>query len=125
MEDITEPKKCAFVLEDDDALRKLFTYVLEEESFEVKAYANATSFKQSIRTQHPAIIIMDMILPDGNGIDICHDLKADPETAQIPIILLSAHSELHILAKGCQAEAYMPKPFDIHEFISSVEKFVN
>ncbi len=58
-------KKYVFVLEDNDDLRELFVHLLQEESYEVRAYSNATSFKESLKCQRPDVIIMDIMLPDG------------------------------------------------------------
>jgi len=117
-------KKCAFVLEDNDDIRELFTLLLEEEHLEVKAYPTAAAFKQSMQHEHPDIVIMDVMLPHGNGIEICHELKSNPATADIPIIMTSAHSDYHAIKDQCEAEAFVAKPFNIHDFLTKVNAFV-
>ncbi len=98
---------------------------MEEEALEVKSYPNAKCFKESILLTTPDIIIMDVMLPDGNGLDICSDMKSNPNTASIPIIMMSANNEILKMKEGCKAEEYIAKPFDINHFLSTVEKFVN
>ncbi len=120
----TTEKKCAFVVEDDDALRKLYTYLLQGEAFEVKACANIASFNHNLKVNRPSIIIMDLSLPDGNGLDLCRQLKENPETAKIPIIILSGHSELARVTKGCKAEAVLTKPFDLDDFLARITSMV-
>jgi DNA-binding response OmpR family regulator len=115
-------KKCVFVLEDNDELRELFTYLLEEESYEVHAYATAAAFRQSLEQSLPDLLVLDVMLPDGNGLDICCELKEDPKTANIAIIIMSAHAEIEDMKKKCDAEEFITKPFDIQNFIDKVEK---
>ena len=64
------------------------------------------------------------MLPDGNGIDICCELKKDPKTIDIPIIIMSAHAELSDMKEKCDAEEFIAKPFDIQNFVDKVEKHI-
>ncbi|MFD0941065.1 response regulator transcription factor [Pedobacter boryungensis] len=114
-------KKCVFVLEDDQSLRELFTLLLEEEEFEVKAYPTARTFKESLDKETPDIIVMDVKLPDGDGMQICAEVKADPQTSNIPIIMMSAHRDFNHI-HDCPAEAFIAKPFDINYFIDKVQQ---
>jgi two-component system phosphate regulon response regulator PhoB len=117
-------KKCIFLLEDNDDLRELFTYLLEEDDYEVKTYADATSFRKGIQTEtpHPNVILMDIRLPDGNGLDICKELKSNPELAYIPIIMMSAHMSKSQVKETCPADDFIEKPFDITTFLHSVQQ---
>lgn len=117
-------KKCVFVLEDDDDLRELITYLLEEEQYEVKTYPTAKTFLNSLDLEHPDLILMDVRLPDGNGLDICAKLKKDQLTAHIPIIMMSAHLDFLDAKDQCSAEAFIPKPFDLDNLIQKVNKYV-
>ena len=118
-------KKCVFVLEDDDDLRELITYLLEDENYKVKTYPTASSFKESILYEHPNLILMDVRLPDGDGMEICASLKADPKTAHIPIIMMSAHLDFLNAKDLCEAEAFIPKPFDIDNLIQKVKQYAS
>jgi DNA-binding response OmpR family regulator len=117
-------KKCVFVLEDNDEIRELFTYLLEEESYEVHAYPTAASFRESLEHSLPDLLVLDVMLPDGNGLDICCELKEDPKTESIPIIIMSAHAEISDMKKKCEAEEFIAKPFDIQNFIDKVQKHI-
>jgi DNA-binding response OmpR family regulator len=116
-------KKCVFVLEDDNDLRELFTILLEEERYHVKSYPNAHTFKQSLNHEHPDLVIMDVKLPDGNGMEICHELKAAQTTAHIPIIMVSAHHDFNLDKEKCEAEAFVAKPFDINDLMKKVNQY--
>ncbi|TCD00250.1 response regulator [Pedobacter frigidisoli] len=115
-------KKCVFVLEDNQDFRELFTLMLELEDYQVKSYPTAADFYESIQNEHLDVLLLDVMLPDGNGLDICQQLKADPKTSNIPIIMMSAHKELANLKVGCKAEDYIEKPFDIHQFLAKIER---
>ena len=115
-------KKCVFVLEDNDELRELFTYILEQESHEVQAFPTAAAFWERIGNFLPDLFLLDVMLPDGNGLDICCELKKDPKTAAIPVIVTSAHADLKQMNKKCAAEEFLAKPFDIYEFVDKVER---
>jgi DNA-binding response OmpR family regulator len=116
-------KKCVFVLEDNEELRELFTYILEEEAYQVFSYPNAKSFWESF-AQHgtPDMIVLDVMLPDGNGLDICCELKKDPATKGVPIMIMSAHAEITDMKTKCDAEEFIAKPFDIHNFVEKVDR---
>lgn len=115
-------KKCVFLLEDDTDLRELFTYLLEEDNFEVKSYPTGADFRKGIHQQTPDIFVMDVMLPDGNGLDICQELKNDPKTRAVPIIMMSAHKDIAALKGGCTADDFIEKPMDIHQFLAKVER---
>lgn len=117
-------KKCVFVLEDNEDLRELFTYLLEEESYEVHAYPTVAAFRKSLKCSLPHLLVLDVMLPDGNGLDICSELKADPITENIPIIIMSAHADISDMKEKCKPEEFIAKPFDIQNFIDKVEKHI-
>ena len=116
-------EKRVFVLEDDKDLRELITYLLENEHYLVKTYPTATSFLNSLDLEHPDLILIDVRLPDGDGMEICALLKKDQLTAHIPIIMMSAHRNFINAATQCQAEAFIPKLFDIDNLIQKINQF--
>ncbi|RZK39167.1 MAG: response regulator [Pedobacter sp.] len=118
-------KKCVFVLEDDEDLRELFEFLLRYDDFDVKTYADATSFRTGIHDDlpRPNLILMDIRLPDGNGLDICRELKSDPELKDIPVIMMSAHMDKAEVIGKCGSQDFLQKPFDIKDFIRRVEQF--
>lgn len=59
------------------------------------------------------LYILDIRLPDGTGIDVCNDLKNNPETSHISVILMSAHAKVYEIDNYCKANAFVTKPFDI------------
>jgi two-component system phosphate regulon response regulator PhoB len=114
--------KCIHVVEDDEDIRFIVEYVLREENYEVESFATASEFIVAIFDRKPDLIILDVMLPDGNGIDICRRLKTDEKTSFIPIIIMSAHAaEKSVLEEAC-ADDFINKPFDLDHFIDRVQK---
>lgn len=73
----------------------------------------------------PDLILMDIMLPDGNGLEMCRDLYADKSAAHIPVVLMSAHTaEYQVHRENC-ARDFIAKPFDIDEFIARVARQLN
>ncbi|WP_316771493.1 response regulator [Pedobacter frigiditerrae] len=116
-------KKCVFVLEDDESLRELLTILLEQEEYEVKTYGTVVSFKQHLEQEQPDLIIMDVMLPDGDGMQVCNEVKANAATQDIPIIMMSAHRDFSLVKHLCPAEAFINKPFDIDYLIKNVNRY--
>lgn len=118
-------KKSVFLLEDNLDLIELFTILLEEEFYQVSAFPTISLFNKVISNKLPDIFLLDIMLPDGNGADICEQLKNSPRTKHIPVILMSANTSAADIKKKCMADDFIAKPFDINEFIQKVNRYVN
>lgn len=118
-------KKCVYILEDNDDIRELISYLLTEENYDVKGYPTVESFKQKMLSAHPDMIILDVMLTDGNGIDVCDELKANKRTNDIPILMMSAHSYVQEIKQKCDAEDFISKPFDIDDLVSRVDRYLH
>lgn len=118
-------KKCIYILEDNDDIRELIVYLLTEENYEVKGYATVALFKQNMLSAHPDMIILDVMLTDGNGIEVCDELKANKRTNDIPILMMSAHSYAQEIKQKCDAEDFISKPFDIDDLVKRVDYFLH
>jgi len=114
--------KTIHVVEDDEDIRFIIEYVLKDSGFEVDLSENATTFIQNIKSSRPDLIILDVMLPDGNGVDLCVGLKKDQHTKNIPIIVMSAHAgSLAVLEEAC-ADDFISKPFDLDNFLTHVKR---
>ncbi|MCL4640059.1 MULTISPECIES: response regulator transcription factor [Olivibacter] len=114
-------EKKVVILEDDADIREIIEYILVEEKLAVQSHARAESFWKDVQDNHADLFLLDVMLPDGNGIDICNQLKANQSTSHIPIIIMSAHHQLMGDGK-CPAEDFIKKPFDIHDFVQRIQK---
>jgi DNA-binding response OmpR family regulator len=124
-EKMKDKKKCICILEDNDDIRELISFLLTEENYEVRSYASVKSFEKEIILGRPDMIILDVMLGDGNGIDVCDGLKASKDTHHIPILMMSAHAHFNDIKCICNAEEFIAKPFDINEFVSKVDHYLH
>lgn len=116
-------KKCIYVVEDNRNLREIIEFLLVEEQYQVKSCPNMKDFWLQMQNHLPDMVVLDVMLPDGNGMDICTKLKQSAKTHDIPVMLMSANNYLSKIKSKFEAEAYINKPFDINDFIKRVEKF--
>jgi len=119
--------KKILVIEDDRDIRETITYALEDGGFEVVASEDARILK-SLDTIKPGLILLDNWLTDwksdANGQQLSKELKNNPKTGHIPVIIVSAVSNIQEIAEAGQADGYLKKPFDLTDLIAVVEKHV-
>lgn len=111
------------VVDDEKDLVNLVRYNLEKAGMTVESAYNGSSVLPQVQTFNPHLIILDLMLPDRSGYDICRDLKADPGTKGIPIIMLTARSSEYNRVTGfeCGVEDYVIKPFSPKELVLRVK----
>lgn len=112
-----------YCVEDDDSSRELMVYTLRTAAFEVEGFASAASFWEAMRTEKPELIIMDIMLPDEDGISILRKLREYAVTSDIPVIMASAKGTEYDKVTGLDlgADDYLAKPFGMMELISRVK----
>lgn len=111
-------KKIAFV-EDDLGILEVAKVIFEKAGYRVDLYGSAERL-MSDTTALPDIFILDKQLPDMDGLELCHQLKKDPQTGSIPVLMLSANPQIKTLAAEAGADAVMEKPFEIKELLAVV-----
>ena len=100
----------------------IIAYILSELGYEVKVSETISDFRQQLSSYLPELFLIDVMLPDGNGLDLSAELKQDPKTAALPIIIMSAHATVaHVLHKAC-ADDFISKPFDLDDLVLLVKK---
>jgi CheY-like chemotaxis protein len=97
------------VVDDEPAIRTLLAQTLGDHGYRTLEVANGVAGLRTARRQRPAVIVLDLMLPDISGFDVAHLLKADPSTATIPIVILSI-LENRERAAALGIEAYLTKP---------------
>lgn len=113
------------LLEDDQGIREIIELILTEEQYEVKGFSSVKDFMAFDEKGTQDLYLLDVKLPDGNGIEVCELLKKSEETMSIPVIMMSAHAALSEMKKQCGAEDFIAKPFDIFDLLKRVDDFVN
>jgi two-component system alkaline phosphatase synthesis response regulator PhoP len=108
------------IIEDDPAVLTLTRDLLLKELFEVRTAATYRAGQESIRDLKPDLIVLDLNLPDGDGLGLCRELKSSPDTRHIPVFMLTARGSTDDIVAGLEAgaEDYLPKPFNEREFLA-------
>ena len=107
-----------YLVEDDDSIRELVLYTLHTTGFEAEGFRNAADFWQALEKELPQLVLLDIMLPDEDGLHILKRLRAGAETADLPVMMLTAKSSEYDRVVG--ADDYMPKPFGMMELVSRV-----
>jgi DNA-binding response OmpR family regulator len=113
-------KKCIYVVEDNAAIRDVIEFLLTEEEYDVVVTASVRDFWKEMEKHTPDMIVLDIMLPDGNGLDICQELKCSARTHDIPVMMMSANNYLSKVKSKCVAEEFINKPFDLNDFAERV-----
>ncbi|WP_170557315.1 phosphate regulon transcriptional regulator PhoB [Ruegeria atlantica] len=110
------------VVEDEPAQREVLAYNLEAEGFRVSKAANGDEALLLVDEDSPDIIVLDWMMPNLSGIEVCRRLKTRPDTRAIPIIMLSARSEEVDKVRGLEtgADDYVVKPYSVVELMARV-----
>ncbi|HAR53305.1 MAG TPA: DNA-binding response regulator, partial [Roseovarius nubinhibens] len=108
---------CVLLVEDEPAQRDILTYNLEADGFEVAAAENGEEALLLVDEVSPDIIVLDWMLPNVSGIEVCRQLKSRSDTRGVPIIMLSARSEEVDRVRGLEtgADDYVVKPYSVAE----------
>lgn len=111
------------VVDDDQDIRALVAHHLEISGFQVKAYADGESFYADMPAFRPDLIVLDLMLPDVDGMEICKFLRKSPDHAKTPIILLTAKGEEtdRVLGLELGADDYVTKPFSPRELVARIK----
>lgn len=112
----------ALVIDDDIDIRTMVAIKLESAGYSVQSEADGEAGLAAIRQLRPAIVLLDWMMPRMNGLEVVSRLRADPEIADIPVILLTARAQEDAVERGFAAGAddYVVKPFSPRELLSRV-----
>ena len=112
-----------YILEDDDNIRKLINYSLKSQGFEVQDFALPTAFWSALQTKNPDLLLLDIMLPEEDGISILKKLRSNPKTSTIPVIMLTAKDSEYDIVTGLDsgADDYVTKPFGMMALVSRIK----
>jgi two-component system alkaline phosphatase synthesis response regulator PhoP len=111
-----------YLLEDDDSIRKLVIYALESQGYSATGFEAPGIFWEAVNRQIPELVLLDIMLPEQDGISILKSLRADPSTAHVPVIMLTARDTEYDRVEGLDAGAddYLTKPFGMMELTARI-----
>ena len=96
-------RKCIYIVEDNQDIREILTFLLTEEHYKVKTYPNVKAFWIQMKKHLPDMVVLDVMLPDGNGIEICKKMKNESTTFSIPVMMMSANYQVTEIKNKCGA----------------------
>jgi len=116
-------KEKILIIEDEKDIIKMLDYNLKKEGFNILSIRNGEDAIGSARNEHPDLIILDLMLPGMDGLEVCRAIKGDSKTASIPIIMLTAKSQESDKVVGLElgADDYVTKPFSLRELIARIK----
>ena len=111
-----------YLLEDDDSIRKLVLYGLDSQGFQAKGFALPSEFWRAMDAEMPELILLDIMLPEQDGLSILRKLRARPATKRLPIIMLTAKNSEYDRVIGLDhgADDFVSKPFSMLELIARI-----
>ena len=110
------------VVEDEEDIREILEYSLSREGFAVETANDGASGLEMVKKSNPDLVLLDLMLPDIDGLEICRQLKSSEATRDIAIIMVTAKGEESdiVLGLGLGADDYVPKPFSNKELVARV-----
>jgi len=111
------------IVDDEDGVRSLVRMTLHSESYRILEASEGSTALEMAREHHPDLVLLDVMLPDQSGIEICRQLKADPTTSSATIIMLTARAQQTDVgdAEEAGADGYFTKPFSPIALTQKVE----
>lgn len=112
-----------YIVEDDRSISEIESYSLKNSGYEVAVFENAASFYEALENQVPQLVLLDIMLPDEDGMTILKKLREGVATRRLPVILVTAKTSEMDKVKGLDqgADDYLTKPFGVMELISRVK----
>lgn len=111
-----------YCIEDDNGIRDLIVYTLTASGYEAKGFADSSEFWTAVKQEIPTLILLDVMLPNEDGISILKKIRSDKKTAEVPIIMETAKETEYdkVVALDLGADDYLTKPFGMMEMVSRV-----
>lgn len=112
-----------YIVEDDQNIREIESFALKNSGYQVCDFSNAKDFYRAVKEIKPDAVLLDIMLPDEDGMEILQKIRKTPETKRLPVIMVTAKSTELDRVKGLDmgADDYIVKPFGVMELISRVK----
>ena len=112
-----------YIVEDDTNIREIENFALKNSGYQTQDFGNAKEFYRAVKEKKPDLALLDIMLPDEDGMEILQKLRKNPETKRLPIIMVTAKATELDRVKGLDlgADDYIIKPFGVMELISRVK----
>lgn len=112
-----------YFLEDDNSIRELVVYTLNSTGFEATGFAKPAEFWAALEKETPSLALLDIMLPEEDGLSILKKLRANPATKKLPVMMLTAKDSEYdkVLGLDSGADDYVPKPFGMMELMARIK----
>ncbi len=114
--------RTVLVVDDEVVIVQIVTLLLESEGTRVLAAYRGDEALEVVRRERPDLVISDLMMPGLGGHELCQRIKADPELAHIPVVLMSAVHKLDV--RTCDEDAFVPKPFDLETLLATIDRLL-
>lgn len=114
-----------YCVEDERNIRELLIYTLETTGFQARGFETGKEFRAALEEELPELVLLDIMLPGEDGYAIMEKMKSNPETRNIPVIMVTAKEAEYDKVRGLEggADDYITKPFGMMEFVARVKPF--
>jgi two-component system alkaline phosphatase synthesis response regulator PhoP len=111
-----------YFVEDDNSIRELVVYTLSSQGVEAEGFARPSDFWKALEKQLPQMVLLDIMLPEEDGIEILKKLRASSRTQSLPVLMLTAKGTEYdkVLGLDSGADDYLPKPFGMMELLARI-----
>ena len=112
-----------YILEDDNSIRELVAYTLHSTGFDTQGFARPSQFWAAVEQEAPSLVLLDIMLPEEDGLQVLKKLRAAPATQKIPVMMLTAKDSEYdkVLGLDSGADDYVPKPFGMMELMARIK----
>ncbi|MBS7359702.1 MAG: response regulator transcription factor [Oscillospiraceae bacterium] len=110
-------------VDDDNTIRDIEVYTLTQTGFDAKGFADGISMLEALKNEKPELIVLDIMLPGKDGVDVLKEIRSNPETRKIPVIMATAKGTEMDKIQGLDsgADDYLVKPFGVMEMVSRIK----
>jgi len=122
-----QKQKIVIMAEDDKTIARLIIFKLEKEGFKVIHFCNGEGVAEKVVEVLPNVVILDVMMPIKDGISILKEIKGNPKTASVPVIILSARGQENDVVKAMEigASDYISKPFSPSELMVRIKRVIS
>lgn len=120
-------KNKILIVEDEESLLKLESILLTSRGYEVVVASNGRQALEAVKNDNPDLVLLDIMLPELDGFEVCRQIKTNPETEAIPVIMVTAKKTGDDMTRGEQvgADWYITKPFKSAMVLETIQRFLS
>jgi two-component system KDP operon response regulator KdpE len=124
MDHAVRTDRTALVVDDDVFVVSALAEILDEEGYDVHTATNGFSALRQATELKPAVVLLDLFLPERSGMEVLHDLRSDCATRDVAIVIVTGHPDALSEIQLTEADGFVAKPFDIAELVATVHRAV-